>query len=76
MKPIWKFKDVRARCSQVLKKASRRGPRSISRRGKSTATAEEGDLVDFFRRSPLRGANLDLDRKPHLGRAYTGAQPG
>ncbi len=75
MKIVRKFEDARDRFSQVLKKASRRGPRTISRQRESTA-AEEADLVNFFRRSPLRGANLDLEREPRFGRASAGDQPG
>jgi antitoxin Phd len=76
MKNIQKIQNARNRLSEVVEQALRQGPRTITRRRKSTAAANEGDLVDFFRRSPLRGADLDLERKSHFGQAAERAQPG
>ena len=71
MKAVRKFEDAGDRIREVVEQTSRSEPQTIT----PSSAAEEGDLVDFFRRSPLWRANLDLGRKPDLGRAYTGAQP-
>ncbi len=72
MKTARKFEDAGDRVREVVEQTSRSEPRTIT----PSSTAREGNLADFFKHSPLRGANLDLERKPRLGRAYTGNQPG
>ncbi len=79
MKTVWKLQDAKNRFSEVVEQALRYGPQTITRRGKPTAiliscdafqdlAAEDGDLVDFFGQSPLKGANIDLERKMDYGR--------
>ncbi len=79
MKTVWKLQDAKNRFSEVVEQALRYGPQTITRRGKPTAiliscdafqdlAAGDGDLVDFFRQSPLKGANIDLERRPDFGR--------
>jgi prevent-host-death family protein len=79
MKTVWKLQDAKNRFSQVVEQALRYGPQTITRRGKPTAiliscdafqdlAGGDGDLVDFFGQSPLKGADIDLERKPDYGR--------
>ena len=79
MKTAWQLQTAKNRLSEVVEKALRQGPQTITRRGKETAvilsvkdykklTRPHGGLVDFFRRSPLRGVDLDLERSKDLPR--------
>jgi len=72
IKTVGKFEDAGNRVREVMEQTSPTEPQTIA----PTSAAKEGNLADFFRRSPLRGVNLNLERKPHLGPAYTGDQPG
>lgn len=71
--PVWTVADAKARLSEVIEKAHREGPQTITKNGRSTAvvvsieewerkTARSGSLAEFLLASPLRGAELDLDR--------------
>ncbi len=79
MKTTWTLQDAKNRFSEVVEDALRHGPQTITRRGKETAvlvSAEQfrllaggrQDLVQFLRRSPLRGVDLDLRRPRDVGR--------
>jgi antitoxin Phd len=70
----WQLQEAKARLSEVIKKAAREGPQSITVHGEPTAVIlsnEEyerlkhprGSFVEFMRRSPLYGLELDLQRK-------------
>jgi prevent-host-death family protein len=72
-KGVWTLANAKARLSEVVEKASREGPQTITRNGKETAavvsseewsrkTSRKGTLAEFLLASPLRGADLDLDR--------------
>ncbi len=75
----WSVADAKARLSEVIEKARSDGPQTITKNGRSAVivvSAEEwerkarrkGNLAEFFASSPLRGADLDLDRlkdEPH-----------
>ena len=74
-KGVWTLANAKARLSEVVEKASREGPQTITRNGKATAvvvsfeewsrkTSRKGTLAEFLLASPLRGADLDLDRIP------------
>jgi prevent-host-death family protein len=75
----WQLQQAKNRFSEVVKKALRDGPQIVTKRGIETVvimSVEEykrlnrpqSDLAEFFRNSPLRGADLDLDRNKDLGR--------
>jgi antitoxin Phd len=74
----WQLQSAKARFSEVFRKARTEGPQRITKQGKEAVVmiAEEQfqrlagksrqprSLVDFLRRSPLRGVNLERDRDP------------
>jgi len=75
----WPLHEAKNRLSEVIDAALSKGPQAISRRGKETAivlSIEEyrrlakpkGSLAEFFRRSPLRGVTLELERSTDVGR--------
>ena len=75
----WPLQDAKNRFSEVVDKALRDGPQLVTRRGKETVvilsveayrnlTKSRTSLVNFFRKSPLRGVELDLERNKDLGR--------
>ncbi|HLQ25168.1 MAG TPA: type II toxin-antitoxin system Phd/YefM family antitoxin [Acidiferrobacterales bacterium] len=70
----WQLQEAKARLSEVIKKAAKEGPQSITVRGQPAAvviSSEEyqklkrprGSFVKFMRRSPLYGVELDLKRE-------------
>jgi antitoxin Phd len=69
----WQLQEAKNRLSEVVKAAESKGPQVITVRGKETAvlismdeyrklTLPKESLYDFLRKSPLRGAELDLVR--------------
>lgn len=75
----WQLQEAKARLSEVIKKASKEGPQSITVHGEPTAvvlSSEEyerlkhprGSFVEFMRHSPLYGLDLDLERRQTLTR--------
>ena len=71
--PAWTVADAKARLSEVIDKAHREGPQTITKNGRTTAvvvaieewerkTARNGSLAEFLLASPLRGADLDVER--------------
>jgi prevent-host-death family protein len=80
MARVWQLQEAKSRFSQVVDEALEHGPQVISRRGEEVvvilAYAEykqmkkaELPLGDFFRQSPLSGAEeLDLTRDQSPGR--------
>jgi prevent-host-death family protein len=70
----WTVAQAKARLSELLDQALAQGPQTITRSGRTTAvlvSAEEwerksrrvGNLAEFFAASPLRGSELDLERR-------------
>jgi prevent-host-death family protein len=68
----WTLANAKARLSEVIERAQT-GPQVITRHGKPNAvivsaeewarkTARKGTLAEFLLASPLRGADLDLER--------------
>jgi prevent-host-death family protein len=68
----WTLANAKARLSEVIDRAQA-GPQIITRHGKPNAvvvsaeewarkTARKGTLAEFLLSSPLRGADLELDR--------------
>ena len=75
----WQLQEAKARLSEVIKQASREGPQTITMRGEPTAVViskdeyerlkqPRGSFVDFMRKSPLYGVDLDLRREQTLTR--------
>jgi prevent-host-death family protein len=69
----WSLAGAKARLSEVVDRAQA-GPQVITRNGKPSAvvvsaeewarkTARKGTLAEFLLASPLRGADLDLERR-------------
>jgi prevent-host-death family protein len=72
-KTLWTVANAKARLSEVLDKARDEGPQFITRNGKQTAVVvsidewerkvkRKGSLAEFLFNSPLRGADIDLER--------------
>ncbi len=70
----WQLQEAKARFSEVVKSANSEGPQEITLRGQPAAVLMSADdyarltgnkpgLVDFLRRSPLRGLELDIERE-------------
>ena len=79
MKQTWALNDAKNRFSEVVNHAIQDGPQVITYRGHETAillsihdyqelAAPDGDLVDFFRSSPLVGLDLEFKRENDYGR--------
>jgi antitoxin Phd len=75
----WQLQDAKNRLSELVRKAREEGPQVITLRGRDAVvvlSANEfgklsrprGNLIDFFRKSPLAGVKLDLDRSRDTGR--------
>lgn len=75
----WPLQDAKNRLSELVNRAIERGPQTITRRGQPAAvvlsveqyrrlTASSDDLVTFFRKSPLVGVELALERSVDTGR--------
>jgi prevent-host-death family protein len=69
----WRFKDAKARLSEVLKLAQRQGPQEITVHGRSAAVvlsrenydklvARKPSFVSLMRASPLVGLELEIER--------------
>jgi prevent-host-death family protein len=76
---IWQLQEAKARLSEVIKKASKEGPQTITMRGEPTAVVISKDeykrlkhprenFVEFMKKSPLYGMDLDLKREQTLTR--------
>ncbi len=77
----WQLQDAKNRLSEVVRRATDEGPQTITLRGQDAvvvvaaaefarlARSDGGGLVDFFRQSPLVGADLDVTRSRDTGRA-------
>lgn len=79
MKQKWQLQEAKNKFSQVVAKAVQEGPQAITVHGKETAvvismdeyrrlTRGKGNLVDFFRQSPMADLELDLERSSDTGR--------
>ena len=76
----WQLQEAKNRLSELVRKAAEEGPQVITLRGddavvvvdaavyRKLASREEQNLVEFFRRSPLAEAQLDLERSRDVGR--------
>jgi prevent-host-death family protein len=75
MADIWTVAEAKAKFSEVIDRAVRKGPQTVTRHGHSAAVivaAEEwdrktrrvGNLAEFLAASPLGGSGLRIDRRP------------
>jgi len=75
----WQLQEAKARLSEVIKKAAKEGPQKITVHGEPTAVVISNkeyerlkrpreSFVEFMRRSPLYGVELDLRREQTLTR--------
>ncbi len=75
----WQLQEAKNKFSQVVNEAIEHGPQIITRRNEEVAVvlssaeyrqmmASQKKLSEFFRESPLAGANLDLSRDKSLVR--------
>ena len=68
----WQLQDAKNRFSELVRKAREEGPQVITLHGRDAVVVSaneygklsrpRGSLVDFLRKSPLVGAELDLSR--------------
>ncbi|MBF0292654.1 MAG: type II toxin-antitoxin system Phd/YefM family antitoxin [Nitrospinae bacterium] len=76
----WQLQSAKNKLSEVVSKASTEGPQVITVRGKETAVIlsiedfrklkePQGSLVEFFRRSPLAGSGIVVERSRDTGRS-------
>ncbi|MBC7943758.1 MAG: type II toxin-antitoxin system prevent-host-death family antitoxin [Burkholderiales bacterium] len=76
----WQLQDAKNRLSELVRNAREQGPQVITLHGadavvvvaadeyRKIARQPRGSLVDFFRRSPLVGIELNLSRSRDSGR--------
>jgi prevent-host-death family protein len=72
-KALWTVAEAKARFSEVIERAGKQGPQTVTRNGKEViviVSAEEwkrkakrnGTLAQFFANSPLRGSGVETER--------------
>ena len=70
---IWQVQEAKNKLSEVIDKANAEGPQTITRRGRQVAvmlsaaqyrklTKPKVGLVEFLRKSPLRGLKIERIR--------------
>ncbi len=70
---VWQLQEAKNKFSEVVDHAVKHGPQIITRRGVETAIVlsfqeyrrmllRQNKLSEYFRKSPLRGVELDLKR--------------
>jgi prevent-host-death family protein len=70
MKTVWKLHEAKSHFSELVECAVHDGPQTITKHGKGMAVllsakdnarlkGRKESLVEFFRRSPMRGLELD-----------------
>ena len=78
----WQLQEAKAHFSEVFRLARERGPQRVTKHGASavviipeeeyerlrSATARQGDLVQFFASSPLAGSGIRFKRRRDFGR--------
>jgi prevent-host-death family protein len=79
VKSIWALQDAKNGFSRVVDCALKTGPQTVTRHGRECVVIlsskdyhrmvkKDGCLIDFFRKSPLTGVDLHLDRSKDLPR--------
>lgn len=77
----WQLQEAKNKLSEVVNRAQTEGPQTITVHGKEVvvvvsladfrkepASNGEESLLDFFRRSPLWGSGIDIERVDDFGR--------
>lgn len=70
---VWRLQDAKNRFSEMVDKALTEGPQVVTRRGEEVVVVvakeefaklrkSRSSLLEFFRKSPLVGVDLDLER--------------
>ena len=73
MKKTWQLQEAKNKLSEVVDRALKDGPQTITRRGQRTVIVvsvkdyenlvkPKNSLVNFFQKSPLSGVELDIER--------------
>tara|TARA_R110001592_G_scaffold50524_11_gene156126 strand:- start:148 stop:393 length:246 start_codon:yes stop_codon:yes gene_type:complete len=73
MEKTWQLQEAKNRFSEVVDRALKEGPQEVSRHGKKAVVVVSCEdyerlqrgpdsLVEFFRKSPLRGLELERPR--------------
>ncbi|RME24881.1 MAG: type II toxin-antitoxin system prevent-host-death family antitoxin [Deltaproteobacteria bacterium] len=79
MKRNWQLQEAKNKLSELINRAIEKGPQVITRRGVEAVVVvsveewrklqmQKEGLVEFFRRSPLAGEDIVLDRSKDLPR--------
>lgn len=79
VKSVWALQDAKNGFSRVVDLALKEGPQTVTRHGRECVVilsseeyrqshAQEDSLVDFFRKSPLRGVDLQIARSKDVPR--------
>jgi len=79
MNSVWQIQDAKNKLSEVITRALTQGPQLITKHGEKTVVVvsyaeydkmrkSQVKLSEFFRSSPLSGADLDLSRDKSLPR--------
>jgi antitoxin Phd len=79
VKSSWPMQDAKNRLCELVERAATEGPQTITKHGREAAivismrdfkrmAAPSGSLMEFFRKSPLFGVELDLSRPKDVGR--------
>lgn len=75
----WTVAEAKAKLSEVIERARRRGPQTVTRNGRPAVvivaaeewerkTKRSGNLAEFFAASPLRGSTLTIERAKDTAR--------
>ena len=75
----WQLQEAKNRLSEVVRKAQHEGPQTITVHGRDAVVVVSAkqfarlpvrreSLVEFFRKSPLVGVDLDVTRSRDIGR--------
>ena len=75
----WTIAEAKAKFSEVIDRAARKGPQTVTRHGRTAAvivaadewerkTRRSGNLAEFFASSPLAGSGLRVERRSDRAR--------
>lgn len=79
MNSAWQLQEAKSKLSELIDRAIDDGPQHITRHGKDAVvvlsaltykklTRRDFNLFDYFQNSPMRGADLDLERVEEFSR--------
>jgi prevent-host-death family protein len=78
MTDTWTLSEAKAKLSEIVDKANREGPQTITRHGRTVARVmpakaegkkkPKGTLGEFLFNSPLRGSGIKIERRKDLPR--------